>query len=100
MLENFKELNLTGSVIKTDGKITALTIGEKYLPDTMVIHIEKANVEIPGLYQVINQEFLMHEAGDCAYVNREQDLDINGLRRAKMSYHPVRFIKKFKVTQK
>ena len=100
MLENFEELNLTGGVIKTDGKITALTIGEKYLPDTMLIHIEKANVEIPGLYQVINQEFLMHEAVDCTFVNREQDLGIEGLRRSKMSYHPVRFNKKFRVTQK
>jgi hypothetical protein len=100
MLENFEELNLTGGVIKTDGKITALTIGEKYLQDTMLIHIEKANVEIPGLYQVINQEFLMHEADDCTYVNREQDLGIEGLRRSKMSYHPVRFNKKFRVTQK
>ncbi len=98
MLENLEELHLTGGVIKTDGKITALTIGEKYLPDTMVIHIEKANAEIPGLYQVINQEFLMHEAAGCTYVNREQDLNVDGLRRSKMSYHPVRFIKKFKVT--
>ena len=100
MLENFKELNLTGGVIKTDGKVTALTIGEKLMPDTMVIHIEKANIEIPGLYQVINQEFLIHEADDCLFVNREQDLNIDGLRRSKMSYHPVKFIKKYSVTQK
>jgi hypothetical protein len=100
MLENFEELNLTGGVIKTNGKITALTIGEKSLPDTMVIHVEKANVEMPGLYQVINQEFLMHEANGCLFVNREQDLDIDGLRKSKMSYHPVKFIKKYSVTQK
>ncbi len=100
MLENYEELNLTGGAIKTEGKIVALTIGEKFLPDTLVIHVEKANIDIPGLYQVINQEFLIHEAGDCTYVNREQDLDIDGLRRAKMSYHPVKFIKKYRVIQR
>ena len=49
---------------------------------------------------MINQEFLRHEAGDCLYVNREQDLGIDGLRKAKMSYNPVRFIKKYKVMMK
>jgi hypothetical protein len=100
MLNNFETLKIKGGVIKIDDKIVALTLGEKYLPDTIVIHVEKAGHEISGLYQVINQEFLAHEAGDCEYVNREQDLGIEGLRRAKMSYHPVKFIKKFKVRKR
>jgi len=97
MMYNFDSLNITGGVIKIDGKIAALSLGEKFLSDTMVIHVEKANADIPGLYQVINQEFLRHEAEDCLYVNREQDLGIDGLRKAKMSYNPVRLIKKYKV---
>lgn len=100
MLKNFDYLNLTGGVIRIEGKIAALTFAEKYLPDTLVIHVEKANPDIPGLYQVINQEFLMHEAGNCKFVNREQDLGIQGLRNAKISYHPVKFIKKYRVTEK
>ncbi len=100
MLKNFDYLNLTGGVIRIAGKIAALTFAEEYLPDTLVIHVEKANPDIPGLYQVINQEFLMHEAGNCKFVNREQDLGIQGLRNAKFSYHPVKFIKKYRVTEK
>jgi len=100
MLNNFEALSLKGGAIKVNNKIAALTLGEKYLPDTMVIHVEKANPDIPGLYQIINQEFLMHEAGDCMYVNREQDLGIEGLRQAKMSYHPLKFNRKFNVRER
>ena len=100
MLNNFESLNIKGGVIKTGGKIAALTLGERFLGDTMVIHIEKSHPHIPGLYQVINQEFLMHEAADCTYVNREQDLGITGLRTSKMSYNSSGFVKKYVVREK
>ncbi len=97
ILNNFDALRMTGGVIRIENKIAALTLGEKILPDTFVIHIEKANADIPGLYQVINQEFLSHEAVGCRYVNREQDLGIPGLRKSKLSYNPVKFVKKYKI---
>ncbi len=100
MLRNFNSLDIKGGLIRIEGKVAALTLGEKILPDTMVIHIEKANSDIPGLYQVINQEFLMHEAADCRYVNREQDLGVEGLRNSKLSYNPVKFVKKYKVSER
>ncbi|MBI4682676.1 MAG: DUF2156 domain-containing protein [Nitrospirae bacterium] len=100
MLNNFELLNIKGGTIKVDKKIVALTLGEKILSDTFVIHVEKASSRIPGLYQVINQEFLMHEAGSCKFVNREQDLGIEGLRSSKMSYNPVKFVKKYKVRKR
>lgn len=100
MLKNFDALGLIGGVIRLDNKIAALTLAEAYLPDTFVIHVEKANPDIPGLYQMINQEFLMHESKGYAFVNREQDLGIQGMRNAKMSYNPVRFVKKYRVTEK
>lgn len=95
MLKNFRALNIKGGAIRTGGKIAAITLGEKFLHNTFVIHVEKANPDIPGLYQVINQEFLMHEAGGCSFVNREQDVGENGLRKAKLSYNPVDFVKKY-----
>ncbi len=100
MLNNFDPLNIKGGLIRIENKIAALTLGEKLLPDTLVIHVEKANPDIPGLYQVINQEFLMYEAGDCTFVNRQQDLGIQGLRTAKISYNPKRFIKKYKIKKR
>jgi hypothetical protein len=100
MLNNFGSLNAKGGVIRVDGKIAALTIGEKMMQDMFVIHVEKANPDIQGLYQVINQEFLIHEAGDCRFVNREQDMGVPGLRNAKISYNPVKFIKKYTARKK
>jgi hypothetical protein len=104
MLNNFDSLSVKGGVIRVGGKIAALTLGEKMMQDMFLIHVEKANTDIQGLYQVINQEFLMREAGDCMreagdcrFVNREQDMGVTGLRNAKMSYNPVKFIKKYRV---
>lgn len=100
MLYNFEPLRILGGAIRMENRIAALTVGEKISPDTMVIHIEKANPDIPGLYQIINQEFLLHTAKDCLYVNREQDLGIEGIRRAKLSYNPVSFVKKYRVQER
>jgi hypothetical protein len=100
MLYNFGNLNIRGGAIRIGGRIEALTLGENMSNDTLVIHVEKANTDIPGLYQIINQEFLMHEAGDNLFVNREQDLGMEGLRQSKMSYKPLKLIRKFRVTLK
>jgi len=100
MLFNFDNLKIRGGAIRIGGRIEALTLGESMPNDTFVIHVEKANTDIPGLYQVINQEFLIHEAGDDLFVNREQDLGMEGLRQSKMSYNPIKLIRKFRVTMK
>ncbi|MFH2068765.1 MAG: phosphatidylglycerol lysyltransferase domain-containing protein [Candidatus Omnitrophota bacterium] len=98
MLKNFHALSSEGGIIRIGEKIVALTLGERLNNDTMVIHVEKAKNGIIGLYQAINWEFLKNQAQDFAFVNREQDLGVEGLRRAKMSYNPVRLIKKYRIT--
>lgn len=83
-----------------DGTLEAFSIGE-YLNENMaLIHIEKANPEIRGLYPFINQQFLVNEFPDVEFVNREEDLGIEGLRKAKLSYHPIRFAEKYTVREK
>ena len=64
-----------------------------------LVHIEKANQEIRGLYQFINQQFILNEFPDSKFVNREEDLGIAGLRKAKLSYHPLRFVEKYSVNE-
>ena len=54
-----------------------------------VVQIEKADHTIPGAYQMINQQFVLHNCDDVEYVNREEDLGLEGLRKAKKSYYPV-----------
>lgn len=82
-----------------DGELQAFSIGEKINDNMAVIHIEKANSDIRGLYQYINQQFLLNEFSDVEFVNREEDLGIEGLRKAKLSYHPCRFVEKFTVME-
>jgi len=95
VLGNFEMLGVTGGCIEIDGKIEAFTLGELLDPETVVIHIEKANATFHGLYQMMNQQFLEHEWQQIKYVNREQDLGIEGLRRAKESYYPHHMVEKF-----
>ena len=84
-----------------DGKLEAFSIGA-YNPreEMAVISIEKANLNVPGIYQVINQEFLIHEFPKAKIVNREDDMGLQGLRRAKESYNPIGFARKYMVLQK
>lgn len=88
MLENFDYLNLRGGAIRTKGKIVAFTIGEPLTADSFVVHVEKAFGDMNGAYTIINQQFIEHEAAQFKYINREEDMGIESLRKAKMSYYP------------
>jgi hypothetical protein len=88
---------LMGGTVRVEGRIKAYTVAECLSRDTLVIHFEKADTRFAGAYQAINQMFLEHSAKDFAFVNREQDLGEEGLRKAKLSYNPARFEKKYDV---
>lgn len=87
-LKNFKRLKLKGGIIRLDGKIIAITLGSLAYEDMFIVNIEKADSSINGSYQMINQQFVLHNCLDVKYVDREEDLGIEGLRKAKMSYYP------------
>lgn len=100
-LRLFKELGLTGGLLRVDGKIVAFTLGEPVNDDTFVVHIEKAYADVDGAYTMINQQFVENEiAGRYKYVNREDDVGMEGLRKAKLSYRPVFLVEKGVVTLK
>jgi uncharacterized protein len=99
-LVNYEELDYSGGAILINDIVEAFALGEPINHDTAVIHIEKANQQIPGLYATINQRFCMNAWPDFQYVNREQDLGVEGLRKAKESYQPHHMIRKFIVTRK
>jgi hypothetical protein len=94
-LTQFEQLGLRGGAIQIEGKLEAFSLGELLNPDTAVIHVEKANPDIAGLYAAINQQFLENAFSETAYVNREQDLGDPGLRKAKESYHPHHMVEKY-----
>ena len=95
MMENYSDFELIGGMIKIQGNISAVALAQRLNPDTLVMHVLKADPNVGGLYQVMLQEFLTHEAGSFNYVNLEQDLGIEGLRKSKQSYHPVEMVKKY-----
>jgi len=94
-LANYEDLGFEGGAILIDKKVEAFALGEKLNPDTAVIHVEKANPDIPGLYAAINQQFCSEHWNNVTYINREQDLGVEGLRKAKKSYHPHHMVEKF-----
>ena len=94
-LENFGKLELTGGLIRTEGKVVAFSVGDRLNDSTFLVHIEKAFSDINGAYPIINREFVRHNCLDFKYVNREDDAADEGLRRAKLSYHPYEIIKKY-----
>lgn len=100
VLNNFTDFGLKGGAIKLDERIIAFTFGEQLNDDTAVIHVEKADPDLRGAYPAINQGFVEKEWADMTYINREEDMGIEGLRKAKESYKPIKLIEKFNVTMK
>ena len=94
-LRHWNMLDLQGGVIRVENKIVAFSFGERINEEMAVIHIEKADPNISGAYQIINQQLLKNAFADLKYANREEDLGIEGLRRAKMSYNPVFLVDKY-----
>jgi len=98
ILSSYESLDVQGGVVTIENKVMAFTIGQMLNDDTAVVHIEKADPEIPGLYPVINQQFCENNWKDVRFINREQDLGMPGLREAKLSYYPDHMVKKFRIT--
>ena len=88
MLKHFDELGLQGGMIKINGRIVAFSVGEPLDSETFVVHIEKAHRDMNGGYTIINQQFAEHIAANYLYTNREEDMGIESLRKAKLSYQP------------
>lgn len=90
VLNNFNYLEQKGVLIKVDGVPASFSIFEYLNCNTCVVHYEKAMKQYKGLYQLINRETAKIINGmGCKYINREEDLGIEGLRKAKLSYHPI-----------
>ena len=86
-----------GGAIMVDQRMVAYTVAEPLTDNTVLIHFEKGDTEFKGVYQAMNQMFLENSAANFTYVNREQDLNDEGLRKAKLSYHPAEFLKKYRI---
>ncbi len=95
MFNNFFKLGIKGCTIRVNGEIAGVSTGEELTDDTVLIHCERGNREYDGIYNVINQEFVKNQWSDYKYINREQDLGIEGLRQAKLTYRPDILLEKY-----
>jgi len=94
---HFDILNINGGLIRANGFVEAFSMGEMMSADTAIIHVEKANPDIRGSFAVINQQFAEHEWQNTLFINREQDLGVEGLRKAKLSYNPHHLVQKYRI---
>lgn len=88
VLPDLEALGFFGGLIRIDGKVRAFTLAHLHTSDMVEAVVEKADANIRGLYQAINREFVASLPPEIEYVNREEDVNIEGLRRAKESYYP------------
>lgn len=101
LLNNWDVLpGLKGALIKVSGRFEAFTIGELLNEETAVIHIEKGNTDVTGIYPLINREFVARTFSNTRYINREEDMGMEGLRKAKLSYHPAKQVNKYIIIPK
>ncbi|MDO4199977.1 MAG: phosphatidylglycerol lysyltransferase domain-containing protein [Clostridia bacterium] len=99
-LDYYEELGLYGGAISVGEKIVACAIGEKVNSETFVVHFEKALEKFADAYTVVNNELCKHIQNEYRFINREDDLGIPGLRKAKLSYHPISFVEKYSAVAK
>lgn len=95
---NFAALKLEGAVLRVNGVVVAYTIGEKLNSDTYVVHFEKAFSDVNGAYTMINREFaryICRKYPEVIFINREEDMGRENLRKAKQSYYPDRMVEKY-----
>lgn len=101
VIDNIDKLDIKCGGVFVDGQLEAFSIGSLINKGKeAVIHVEKANDNIRGMYPLINQIFLINEFPEVELVNREEDLGIEGLRKAKLSYHPIELLEKYTFFEK
>ncbi len=95
---DFRALELEGMLLKNGDEVLAITLASRLKEDTFDVHFEKAHADVQGAYPAINCEFAKYiraKYPGVRYLNREEDMGLEGLRRAKQSYYPHHMVKKY-----
>lgn len=99
-IQHARELGLVMGGIRIDGELKAFSAADKPFDDMAVVYFEKADSDIVGLYPLMNQQMVENLLSDVRYINREEDMGIEGLRKAKLSYYPAMFVEKYAAVRK
>lgn len=95
LFNNYNKFNFIGGLLRVDGQVVAFTFGEKLNSRTFDTHFEKAFADMRGAYPMINMQFALNSLSDFEFVNREDDVGSEGLRKAKLSYYPYKLLEKY-----
>ena len=98
-LRDYRELEMEGLVLMNGGEVLAFTLASRLRDDTMDVQFEKARADVNGAYTAINYEFARYirdKYPAIRYLDREEDMGIEGLRKAKRSYHPHHMVTKYR----
>lgn len=98
VFKHWDELQARGAAILVDSKVVAFTFGGSINYDTFDVCCEKADTDYEGAYAIINREFVRRLPKQYTLINREEDLGLEGLRRAKLSYLPIILLDKYTIT--
>lgn len=99
-LENIDKLGVTCAGIRVDGKLVAFTGGEAITDDMAHVPMEFADTSYRGAFNVINRDFCKNEWADYKFINREEDMGVEGMRYAKRAYNPVKMVEKYRAVRK
>lgn len=95
VFRNIEAVGYSAGAILINNKIEALSVGGTLGKKTVTVHVEKANTNFRGAYQAINNEYCKQLASKAKYINREEDMGIPNLRKAKLSYKPIKLLEKY-----
>jgi len=99
-LENIDKLGVTCAGLRVDGKLVAFTGGEAITDNMAHVPMEFADINYRGAFNVINRDFCKNEWSNYKYINREEDMGVEGMRYAKRAYNPVKMIEKYRAVRK
>ncbi len=100
VLPKFAELGIKGGLIRVEGEVVAFTFGNPINSETFCLNIEKAMWDFRSAYTLINREFAAAALSQYKFINREDDLGLEGLRKSKLSYYPAKLLKKYVIREK
>ena len=81
-------------VLEVDGRIVGFEFGERLASNNGIVHIEKGDINYDGVYPMLCHAFAAKHFKDVSFINRQEDMGLDGLRKSKLSYHPCGFVEK------
>ncbi|MBQ8177636.1 MAG: DUF2156 domain-containing protein [Clostridia bacterium] len=95
VLDDLEGYNCFADILKADGKIIGFALGEILPTNVGAIYFEKGDIEYKGIYPLLDNLFSKKHFGSVKYVNKQEDMGLEGLRKSKLSYHPVKFAERY-----